>query len=406
MKIAMMTNNYKPFIAGVPISIERLSRGLRQLGHEVTVFAPFYGKKQEEKETFRYASLWEGRGKIVPEGVAIPNCIDFRIEQEFKAGEFDLIHVHHPMLIGKTALYLSRKYNVPLVFTYHTRYEQYLHYGLPYPPLARRAARLMPHYVNAYTRHCDLVLAPTPLMKQYLQQIESQCTVEVLPTGLPESCYSDFTEEKKVIRQQFLSDRQYLFCVTARLAREKNLDFLIRSLARLKEEGMSFRMLIMGDGPEKSNLQKRIGELGLAEDIVFTGMLPNEEVPRYCAAADLFLFSSQSETQGIVLLEAMAAGAPVVAVKASGVVDVVRNGENGWMTEEKEEEFAAAVRNCLADQGLYESLCAGAKQTALQYSEVKIAAQAAELYQRVLWSRGSLGSRTAYTFSPIRSIIS
>ncbi len=130
MKIALMTNNYKPFIGGVPISVERLADGLRKEGHEVTVFAPTYEDSQIENDTcneVRYHSLI----KNVAGGIVIPNPIDPKIEKAFKEGDFDIIHVHHPIAIGNTAVYLSKKYNVPLIFTYHTRYEQYLHYLKP-----------------------------------------------------------------------------------------------------------------------------------------------------------------------------------------------------------------------------------------------------------------------------------
>ena len=131
MKIALMTNNYKPFIGGVPISVERLAEGLRKEGHEVMVFAPTYNEQhedfQEEIGVVRYHSLIKG----VTGGVVIPNPIDPKIEREFKEGDFDIIHVHHPIAIGNTAIFLSKKYKVPLVFTYHTRYEQYLHYLKP-----------------------------------------------------------------------------------------------------------------------------------------------------------------------------------------------------------------------------------------------------------------------------------
>ena len=119
----MMTNNYKPYVAGVPISVERLTEGLRRRGHQVVVFAPSYDDQEEEADVVRYRSLLRG----VACGFSVPDSLDPKIERSFRDGNFDVIHVHHPMLIGRTARYLSRKYQIPLVFTYHTRYEQYLH---------------------------------------------------------------------------------------------------------------------------------------------------------------------------------------------------------------------------------------------------------------------------------------
>ena len=141
MKIALMTNNYKPFMGGVPISIERLKKGLEVLGHQVTVFAPTYEEQVEEENVFRYATCMR---KFIG-GIVLPNPFDRRIEEEFQKHDFDIIHVHHPMLIGRTAVYLSRKYNVPLAFTYHTRYEQYVecYTGL------KLIERLTPLYLRA-----------------------------------------------------------------------------------------------------------------------------------------------------------------------------------------------------------------------------------------------------------------
>ena len=156
MRIAMMTNNYKPFVGGVPVSVERLACALRDLGQEVTVFAPSYAGMEEEEGVVRYRTLVSG----VCGGIVIPDRLDPVIEEEFCAGTFDVIHVHHPMLIGRTALQLSGKYRVPLVFTWHTRYEQYLHYlGLS----ALRPA--VPGYMRAFANQCDGVIAPAPEWK-------------------------------------------------------------------------------------------------------------------------------------------------------------------------------------------------------------------------------------------------
>ena len=176
MKIAMMTNNYKPFIAGVPISVERLSDGLRANGHEVVVFAPDYEGQEEEKYIVRYRALIKG----IVNGFSVPNSFDPHIERRFREGHFDVIHVHHPMLIGRTALYLSKKYRVPLCFTYHTRYEQYLHYiG------AEFIQNAVPNYVNRYADKCDLVFAPTQSMQEYLEKNGCEVTyLDVDENGL------------------------------------------------------------------------------------------------------------------------------------------------------------------------------------------------------------------------------
>lgn len=378
MKIAMMTNSYKPFVAGVPVSIERLSDSLRSQGHEVVVFAPSYDKQKAEPDVVRYRALMRG----VAGGFSVPDSLDMEIERRFKEGNFDVIHVHHPMMIGRTALYLSWKYHVPLVFTYHTRYEQYLHYiGLS------GLKRIMPAYVRSYTRHCDMVIAPTPLMKEYLEQIQSGTDIRVLPTGLPEDSFHPDKQRATKLRQELIGDKKYLFCTVARLAKEKNLDFLFRCMMLHKDiSGDDFRLVLIGDGPERKELEKRAVSLDIRNEIVFVGEVPNTEIKNYCHAADLFLFPSLSETQGIVLLESMAAGTPVIALRATGTEDVVMNGINGYMTEVSERDFVCKLMDILEKKEI-DILRQGAYETAQSYRCERIAEEALKAYELAIESR-------------------
>lgn len=378
MKIAMMTNSYKPFVAGVPVSVERLTEGLRRIGHEVVVFAPSYDAQEEEKDVVRYGSLLRN----VAGGFSVPNSLDPIIEERFREEDFDVIHVHHPMMMGETARYLSKRYEVPLVFTYHTRYEQYLHYvGLS------GLARLMPSYIRHCTSPCDLVIAPTPLMKKYLEEISVKPPVSVLPTGLPRDSFLPDEEKAAQIRRTYLQGRKHLFVSVSRLAKEKNVEFLIRSVKLIKERrGSDFKLLLVGDGPERKHLQRLAEELDIQEEIVFVGAVPNEEIRNYCHAADLFLFASRSETQGIVLIESMAAGTPVLAVRATGIEDVVVNGKNGYMTSVSEIEFTEKLMDILEKKEL-QILREGAKVTAQNYHSDLIAAKAEKIYMEAIRRR-------------------
>lgn len=379
MKIAMMTNNYKPFLGGVPISIERLSDGLRANGHEVVVFAPKYKEQEEDENVVRYHAFIKG----IVNGVSIPNRFDAKIERAFKEGNFDVIHVHHPILIGRTALHLSRKYHVPLCYTYHTRFEQYLHYVK-----ADFLQDIVPYYVNSYAQKCDHVFVPTPSMQEYLEDIGIRKRISVLPTGIGKESFEADDKEAADLRESMLgkeeqTGKKFLFCTVARLAKEKNLDFLFRALAiRKREYAADFKLAVVGDGPCKKQLCELTAELGIQEEIVFVGKVPNEKIKTYCRAADLFLFSSLSETQGIVLLEAMAAGAPVLAVKASGVRDIVVNGKNGYMTYMSENEYSAKLDELLRQDLTYLKL--GALETAEKYEMQKIAKWAAVYYNMAI----------------------
>lgn len=392
MRIAMMTNNYKPFIGGVPISVERLSDGLRRRGHEVCIFAPEYGEDEEEmweQDVVRYRSC-ERRFK---NGMVIPNVFDARIPDEFEWWDFDLIHVHQPMLIGNVAMHLKTKYQIPLVYTYHTRYEEYLHY-LVEGSLGNRQTvqrcldqgkKLLPKYMASYMRRCDLVLAPSADMRNYLGEQGLETLVRVLPTGLSEQAYEMNEQRARTIRERYGRGRRYVFCTVSRLDKEKNQYFLLRCIRKLKAKvGDDFLMMIVGDGAERETLIRCACELQISDVVSFIGAVPNGEVKDYLFASDAFLFTSKSETQGIVLAEAMAAGLPVVAVSACGVNDIVNDRVNGYLTEEIEEAFAARVEELIRHPSKIEVFGQEAVRTAQNYRMDHIAAQAEEDYQMVL----------------------
>jgi len=379
MKIALMTNNYKPFMGGVPISIERLKKGLEALGHQVTVFAPTYQEQAEEENVFRYATCMK---KFIG-GIVLPNPFDRRIEQEFKKHDFDIIHVHHPMLIGRTAVYLSKKYNVPLTFTYHTRYEQYVECYTK----SRLIERLTPLYLRAFMKHCHFVFAPTRGMKDYLVE---KCRIDpgqigILPTGIEEANFQTGEEDIARIREQYQAQEIPLMITVSRMAQEKNVEFLLQSLALFKQRREKpFRMLMIGDGPDRKAYERMAAGLGLEKEICFTGKIPNQEIAPYYAAADAFLFASKTETQGIVILEAFAGGTPVIAVEASGVKDLVKSGFNGILTEENKEQFAGELDAFLQNAPIRERMAFYAAQSALAYREEAVALQAVHYYNSVI----------------------
>lgn len=381
MRIAMFTNNYKPYIGGVPMSIEHLAEALRRRGHTVYIFAPTYEDQVEEPYVIRYPSF-----PIKVAGAPVPNVLTGIFIKKVRELNIDVIHVHHPAIVGNVALSIRKKLGVPVVFTYHTRYEAYLHYinGLE---KVEQSTGFINWYLHHFCNQCDLLVAPTPGILDYLQKERMKPPIQVMPTGIPMENFLPEQESVAAIRQQYLGTADYLTCTVSRLAKEKNLDFQIRGLSclkrLLKKKGRTFRHMIIGDGPEKENLMRQIGELGLTENIIFIGNVDNQEIKNYQAASDAFLFTSKSETQGIVLLEAMAVGNPVVAVEASGVRDVVKDGVNGYLTEEDAYWWAERTRMVLEEVAKREQLSQAARETAEMYSEEEVARQAEQYYRNV-----------------------
>ena len=352
MKIAMLTNNYKPFVGGVPISVERLAKELRKQGHKVT------RQKMEN-------------------GMVYPKLVSREIWKGFKEHEFDCIHVHQPMFVGTQALYLGRKYQIPVIYTYHTRYEDYLHYipffreeqaGMWRKKLIWFAKEtVIPEYMKWFTNKCDLIFAPTPGMQNRIRENGTEVSMAVLPTGY-------LGEEKN----------GHLFCSVSRLEEEKNPIFLLNGIRCLKEKlPFSFRVLLLGEGSMRKELEVLAEQMGLSDTVVFLGNISNEDVKQYLYASELFLFASKSETQGIVLEEAMAAGNPIVAVRASGVEDVVKNGINGYMTEEDVEIWSDKAAELIQSPD-YRQVCMEARKTAESYRASRLAAHAETLYRQCM----------------------
>lgn len=382
MRIALMTNNYKPFIGGVPISVERLANSLEKQGHRVTVFAPSYQGYTDAagEHIIRYSSLLQ---KFVG-GIVLPNPFDPIIEKEFRRQSFDVIHVHHPMLIGRTAVYLSKKYHIPLVFTYHTRYEQYVKaYGKGLIP----ADKFMPFYLHTFLKHCHHIIAPTEGMKAYLSEElgYDDHTITVLPTGIAPGSFQTDIETRERLREQYGAADIPLFISVSRMADEKNVAFLLKSVAEFKARYQKpFRLLMIGDGPGKPHYESLCRRLSLEKEVIFTGKVENQSIAPFYSTADAFLFASKTETQGIVILEAFASAAPVIAVDATGVRDLVKNDINGFLTEEKTCAFAERIQEIAEDSCLRRRLSRGALETAGEYTEEAVAKKALSLYNRVI----------------------
>ena len=312
MKIAMLTNNYRPFVGGVPVSVERQAQELTRLGHQVTVIAPMYGDDEEERSRVleqderspERVVRYRTQKMKMPNGMVYPS---FRPEEVFGIFEretFDCIHVHHPVFAGMWALSLGKKYDIPVIYTYHTRYEDYLHY---IPFFREKEER----------RHIG---------NRFIEWVKGS----VIPSYMKWFCSQ------------------------------------------------------MGE------LKVRASILGIRDKVTFMGNVPNAQVKDYLNAADIFLFASRSETQGIVLVEALAAGCPVVAVHATGADDVVRNGVNGFLTAEDEDTWAEKAAEALRPENLGR-MREAARSDADNYRASRLAIYAEMLYNQCVLRKGENG---------------
>mgnify|MGYP003109607052 FL=1 len=382
LRVVMFTNNYLPFIGGVPISIARLRRGLQQLGDELLVVAPRYKDQPEvEEQILRVPSLLAMGEK---REFRLANIFLGRIRKRVRAFHPDIVHLHHPFWLGSLGLFMARRLNVPAIYTYHTRLEHYAHF-VPLPGLIFR--NLISHaLIKRFANKCDGVIVPTYSTEEYLRMIGVKTPTFVQPTGIEYKRFQTVTDgEITELRKTLKLNDEVVFISVSRLSNEKNIDFMIEAISALRQEtNKPFHFLIIGDGHQKDRLQNKIQELGLETSITLAGAIPPDDMAVWYRLGDAFLFASKSETQGMVILEAMAAGLPVVAVRSSGIDDVIRHGFNGFKTPERQDQWCAKVKRLLEDDDLRNTLSGQALAFAKDFSVEQFASDVREIYATTL----------------------
>jgi len=382
LKIAMFTNNYLPFVGGVPIAINRLKRGLEKQGHQVYLFAPSYAKNHEdEKNIIRCKPFFQYRRKnfVIP----VTNIFSTGIKKEFRRIRPDIVHLHHPYWLGSVGLKLAKKYRIATVYTYHTRLEQLNQYLPLFHNLAggRAPHMLIKHFANS----CDAIIAPTKTAKTYLRNLGVGKLIEVLPTGINLDSYRKNPEKLQLLLHDLKKNGKLMLFSVFRLSEEKNPYFLLEGIRQIKENtDIPFTCFIAGDGPEKKKMKKYIRKLELKDTVRLLGNISPEEITLYYQAADIFIFASQAETQGLVILEAMAGGCPVVAIDASGINDIIINGKNGFKTKDNLDEWNMQIIKVMEDEVLRTTLANNARTFASNFSIEDMAEKVAQLYYQIL----------------------
>ncbi|MBI5426762.1 MAG: glycosyltransferase [Nitrospinae bacterium] len=337
MNILMISNTYSPHVGGVARSVEAFASEYRRTGNRVVVVAPeFDGMPDDEEDTIRVPAIQNFNGSDFSVRLPIPGLISSALE-DFRP---DIVHSHHPFLLGDTALLLSASQNAPLTFTHHTMYEQYTHY-VPgdSPALQRFVVELSTGYANL----CDMVFAPSESIAEVLRKRGVQSPIEIVPTGVRREALAEgdgdgFRAALNIPRDAFLVGH------LGRLAPEKNMDFLSRGVVEFLKSNSNVRFLLIGVGPSLEIVKDHFEKNRLSRRLHVAGILKERELADAYRAMDVFAFASKSETQGMVLTEAMAQGVPVVAIDAPGVREVVVNERNGrLLARENAADFAAAL---------------------------------------------------------------
>jgi glycosyltransferase involved in cell wall biosynthesis len=385
LKILFVSDVYFPRVNGVSTSIRTFVYQLQELGHEVHLVAPDYGVATEDEAWIRRIPArkiyFDPEDRLMKYGLALDQLMQLRSEH------YDLVHIHTPFAAHYLGQKLAHLLDVPCVETYHTFFEDYLHHYLPWMP--RRTARGIARFVSR--RQCngvDAIVAPSQPMLDVLCSYGVKVKAEVIPTGLQAQSFAAADGAAFREKYQIPHDRPMALYV-GRVAFEKNIDFLLRMAAELREMQPDVLLVVAGEGPAEKSLHQLAIELHLQNNIRFIGYLDrNTELNACYKAADVFVFSSKSETQGLVIIEAMAQGTPVVAIAELGTKSILIEGDGALIAPEDEVIFAERVNSLLQDKKVRNAL--GVKARAYVEEKWTSRAQAervVEFYQGMLTKR-------------------
>ncbi len=376
LRIAVFSDSYLPILNGVSVSIDSLVTELRNRGHSVHVYtaaSPSY--KDPDPNTFRLHAVKIPIVRDYP--LAVPPL--YEMLRQFRKHEYDLIHTHTPFTLGFIGLRWAQSHELPIVTTYHTLYNRYLHY-IPFVP--RRYLRFkMAKHTNFYYNSVDHVITPSEASLRWLRRHSVITDVSVIPTGATRRRLLDRSEVRQALG---IPPEQKILLYVGRLAKEKNMSVLFHMAALSFQEDPSLRLWLVGDGPYREDCARMVRDLGIGDRVKFVGFLSRPEVDPYYAAADLFVFSSITETQGLVVQEAMSYGVPSVAVAGGGASDGIIDGENGYIVKNDPGTFAAKVLEVMADDIQLAKLSEGALQFVKTHGTSEMTDQVLDVYRKVL----------------------
>ena len=378
MNIAMFSNTFLPMLGGIEKSVATFAADFRRAGHRCVVVTPeMTGGEESDDEVLRVPALKNVGGGPFSLHLPIPGLITARMD-DFSP---DIVHSHHPFLLGDSALRTARRLDVPLVMTYHTLWDRYAE-SFPNKTVKNLVVRLSVEYANL----CDCVVAPSASLAAMIEALGVTAPVEVVPTGIDLALFSS-GDRARGRRNLGAAENAHVAGYVGRVGPEKNLAWLCEAAVRLASADPLAQLAIVGPSEAYApTLRAIFADAGLADRLLLPGPFRGRDLADAYAALDLFSFTSLSDTQGIVLAEAMAAGLPIVALDAPGAREAVSDGENGILLpgNSSPAEYAAALARLFASPGSLAAMAESARARALAYDRRRTAARMLELYEALI----------------------
>ncbi len=393
MRIGFFSDSYLPAVHGVEISMEAFRTNLEKIGHEVFVYAPRSpGYKDKNPKVFRLESV-----RVVKEPemrLAFPLAHEGKLKDivNFK---LDVAHAHTPFSLGLLGKFIATRQKIPFIYTHHTHYPEYAKAYFKEEFIIPKIAKAWSAW---FCEMADAVIAPSHKIENLLRGYGVKKPIYILPTGIDLKFFKKTGKSRKSARslrkKLGLSGKDKLLIFVGRIGREKNIEFLVKAAAAVSKKRKDVKFLIVGAGPYLQKYETAAKKLGL-DNVTFTGAVPHKNLPFYYQAADLFIFASLTETQGIVILEAMASGLPVIALKDDAFKGIVADEKNGFLVdaESSPKFFIDKALEILDDGALHGKFSRASLKIAANFSEEKQAEKLAGIYKNSFKSNGRFFAR-------------
>ena len=384
MKIGIFSDTYTPYINGVTTSIVMLKNALEKKGHTVYIVTvnneDFHFKYEEDERTIRLAG--------VPIGIydyRLTGIYPLKAINKIKKWDLDVIHSQTEFGVGTFARIIAKQFNIPLVHTYHTMYEDYIHY-ITHGYFNKSSKKLVEYFTIFY---CDKTISElvVPTKKTYelfKKKYKVDRNIYIVPTGIDvERFYLENNQDLDPLKKREelgLKKDDFVILFVGRIGTEKNIDLLLSSMKSLISVSPKIKLLIVGDGPDLENYQKYVSKNGIAKNVIFTGKVPWENIVSYYLISDIFATASQTETQGLTVIEAMAASLPVVCINDESFRDTVINDLNGFVFNNRR-EYKRDILKLYKDKNLLKRLKKQARIAAESHSSKYFAEQILDVYK-------------------------
>lgn len=389
MRIGIFTDTYPPYINGVSTSIKMLEQALKEKGHQVYIVTV-------NTKNMKY--IYENDGKVIripgiPVGIydyRLTGIYPIRVINKIKKWNLDVIHSHTEFGVGTFARIIAKQFGIPLVHTYHTMYEDYVHY-ITHGYFDKSSKKLVEYFTKFY---CDktaseLIVPSKKTYNLFKEKYKCDKNIYIVPTGMDVDNFNvDNLKKSKIqeLKDKYELNDSFVILYVGRLAEEKNIEFIINNQHSLLKKYPNIKLLIVGNGPDMEKYQKLCKKNKISYSTIFTGAIPRDDMPYYYALGDVFVTASTTETQGLTVIEAMAASIPVVAIDDESFSNTVIDGLNGYLFNKKS-EYIKKISTLIENKDIYDKMKVQAKITANQHSLKYYAEKILDVYKSAISKR-------------------